>query len=301
MKAIPRFWSAAESEVQTPDGHYWFLRKWGWSDISVQDAAADAQRRLAELLQKVRTGQPLGAHWQYYPRTPLREQILADVTTPDGTLIGMVTRNRYGTDVLNTDALLIADVDLSVAQARRPLWQVTEPNGLLGRLFGRRQVEQAATPEGQRAEQEALMRIQRWAAAHPTWGVHVYRTFAGLRVLVTGADLPAGSQAAKQVLTELESDPVYVVLCATHETYRARLTPKPWRAGHWALTVPWPHRFPRDDKQFEEWVRRYVEQSRSYATCRLVWRAGPVPGPAEQQLLALHDRVTRVGENLPLA
>ncbi|BDZ57667.1 MULTISPECIES: hypothetical protein [Barrientosiimonas] len=299
MKATPRFWSAAESGVETPEGHHWFLRKWGWSDVSVEDAAAQARERLQQVITKVRTGQELG--WDYYPRTPLREPILADVTTPDGTLIAQVTRNRYGTDVLNTDRMLIADVDLAVARRRGPLFQVTEPGGLLGRLFGRRDVEQVAPSADEQAEQAAMLRIQQWAAAHPDWGVHVYRTNAGLRVLVTGADLPAGSAAAEQALNDLRSDPIYVLLCATHETYRARLTPKPWRVRHWALTVPWPHRSPADDRRFQEWITGYVDKSAAYATCRLVWRAGPPPSPAEQQLLALHDQVTRVGQQLPLA
>ena len=76
---------------------------------------------------------------------------------------------------------------------------------LLGRLFGRRDVEQVAPSADEQAEQAAMLRIQQWAAAHPDWGVHVYRTNAGLRVLVTGADLPAGSAAAEQALNDLDT------------------------------------------------------------------------------------------------
>ena len=44
--------------------------------------------------------------------------------------MGVITRNRYGAEVLNTDAVLIADIDLP-EPVRLP------GQGLLGRLFGR--------------------------------------------------------------------------------------------------------------------------------------------------------------------
>ena len=49
----------------------------------------------------------------------------------------------------------------------------------------------------------------------------MYRTAAGLRVLVTGAAAPPSSDRARALLTELGADPLYVELCATHDSYRA--------------------------------------------------------------------------------
>ena len=51
--------------------------------------------------------------------------------------------------------------------------------------------------------------------------MRVYRTAAGLRVLVTGAGAPPRSDRARELLTELSADPLYVELCATHDCYRA--------------------------------------------------------------------------------
>ena len=90
------------------------------------------------------------------------------------------------------------------------------------------------------AESLACEPVWEFARRHPDLGVRVYRTAAGLRVLVTGASAPPASDRARELLTELGSDPLYVELCSTHDSYRARLTPKPFRVGERALSVSWP-------------------------------------------------------------
>ncbi len=52
---------------------------------------------------------------------------------------------------------------------------------------------------------------------------------------------------------------------------------------------------------YEEWVSEYDGRASGHAVCRLVSASGPVPGPDEQRLVALHDARCRVGERLPLA
>ena len=151
------------------------------------------------------------------------------------------------------------------------------------------------------AESLACEPVWEFARRHPDLGVRVYRTAAGLRVMVTGAASPPSSDRARALLTELGSDPLYVELCATHDSYRARLTPKPFRVGARALSVSWP----------------FVDEGARGATrsgCRSTtvvprgtrsagWSApqGREPGPDEQRLVALHDARCRVGERLPLA
>lgn len=287
MRSLPRFWAHVDGGVTTAEGQPLALRLWGWSTTSVQDAARVAAQRLEQAAANARAGADLG---RYYPRLPLREEVLADVNAPDGTLLAVVTRNRYGAEVLNTDLVLIADLDLPPAPAT--------PGGLIGRLLGRRPDPHA----GQAADDAAHGRIDAFALTHPELGVHTYRTAAGLRVFVTGGDLPPGTPAAGRVLTALESDPVYVMLCSTHQTYRARLTPKPWRCGiTGGMPVPWPYESPGAAERAHRWLGRYEAASAGWATCRLVSRRGPAPDPSEQQVLALHDAVTRCIEELPLA
>lgn len=325
MKPLPQFWTDATAKVSAPDGKEFLLTLYGWSTASIAEAAQVARRRLEEAAAAVRAGREL-THGGYYPRTPLREEILTEVTGSDGALIAAITRNRYGAEVLNTDAVLIADVDLpqgSGRGARRDRRDRgseqgedrTEPKGgFFTRLLRRRSTADlvaapdprpsgAVTPEASAAVTgagaAALTTIETVAAKHPQWGFRTYRTAAGLRVIVTGSELLPGSPEAEQLLRELDSDPLYVTLCTTHETYRARLTPKPWRVGHRALTVTYPYEQLED--LLQAWVQQYTSTSEGYATCSLVASTGPAPDPVAQQVLDLHDRRARAGAELPLA
>lgn len=282
MRPIPRFWASQEDTVDTPRGRF-RLKMWGWSHTSLAEAAGVARDRIALL---VREGGTLPDD-QYYPRAPLREEILEEIHGPDGALLGVITRNRYGAAVLNTDAVLIADVDVAEARTRTM-------SGLLGRLFGR-----PSTPAASQEDQARAV-IQRFAAAHPEWGVQVHRTFGGFRVMVTGTGAGPTNPVAAYILKELSSDPIYVTLCATHETYRARLTPKPWRIGLRAMNDSWP-RSPEAQQQAEQWIARYQQLSSGYAVCRREVVLGPPPSPDEALVLSRHDELTRADSALPLA
>ena len=129
------------------------------------------------------------------------------------------------------------------------------------------------------AESLACEPVWDFARRHPDLGVRVYRTAAGLRVLVTGAAAAPSSDRARELLTELASDPLYVELCATHDSYRARLTPKPFRVGEVALPVRWPFVDEAAKERYEEWVSEYDGRSSGHAVCRLISASGPEPGP----------------------
>lgn len=322
VKPLPRFWTDATGQARSPDGKEFFLTLYGWSTSSIAEAAQVARRRLEEATAAVRAGREL-TRGAYYPRTPLREEILTEVTGEDGALIAAITRNRYGAEVLNTDAVLIADVDLPQPpdrnapreRANRQAGRRTEPkNGFFGRLFGRRSTaELIGASEPQQAgaasladpadvngaETAALATIEAVAGRHPQWGFRTYRTAGGLRVIVTGSRLMPGSPEAEQLLRELDSDPLYVTLCATHESYRARLTPKPWRVGHRALTVTYPYE--QLARSVTRWLQKYTSASEGYATCSLVSSTGPAPDAVAQQVLDVHDQRTRPEAGLPLA
>ena len=304
MRPVPKFWTTVEGEAVAPQGRRLRLRMWGWSTTSLAEAAAVAADRLGAAAAKVAGGQEL-AHWAYYPRMPLRELTLAQIISPDEALLAVITRNRYGVDVLNTDHLLIADVDLPQEPAS-PTWRAPQRSssggGWLSRLLGRTPGPEPAPQQPEPvppAETEALQRIAGFASAHPELGVHTYRTAAGLRVLVTGGDLPPGTPAAEAVLEALASDPIYVRLCSSHLTYRARLTPKPWRVGHRPLTVSWP--YAERAEEVQAWLREYAGRSASSVTTRNLSVTGPPPSPEELQVIEWHDRATGASTDLPLA
>lgn len=283
---IPRFWAAVDGSDTGPQGRR-FRRAWGWSQTSTAEALAVAQERLRAALASVRSGTRVGG---YYPRTPLREPII-DETLVDGEQAYAVTRNRYGAEVLNTDRVLIADVDLPSPESSP---------GLFRRLFRRSAPEE---PGGEPAAVvERLDRISRWALDNPSLGVIVYRTASGLRVFVTGISSPATSAVGDQVLADLDADPIYRELCRANETFRARLTPKPWRLpGLKAPRDRWPFPDDRAERRFERWLTSYSAASTGYAVCRRLAAYGPPPSSLEAQILALHDDRTRVSTPLPLA
>ena len=71
-----------------------------------------ADERLAQALDRVAREGGLPTGHGYYPRMPLREPVLEEVDAASGALLGVVTRNRMGCEVLCTDLLFIADVDV---------------------------------------------------------------------------------------------------------------------------------------------------------------------------------------------
>ncbi|WP_022918630.1 hypothetical protein [Ruania albidiflava] len=323
MDPLPQHWTTAEDHVQGPDGRRYALRVWGWSARSMAEAADVARDRVAELVERVRQGGPLRRD-SYYPRLPLREEVLTEIRDADGALVAAITRNRYGALVLNTDRLLIADVDSPEGEraARRAVRKVRadrERGGSLGRLVGRllgrsgpaehmfdppATSTSGAVPEDGSDEEPTppeLTRIDTFAQAHPELGVHVYRTAAGYRVLITGADAAPDSEQAAAIMRELASDPVYVTLCATHRTYRARLTPKPWRVGLPALTARWPWQDARTADRAFRWQARYTEACAGSAVCQKVRDARREPRPEEGLVLDAHDRAVLGAPGAPLA
>lgn len=270
MREVPRHWQPASEQVEH-EGRRFPLRVWGWSLDSPADAATRARYRLSAAVEQLTRG---GSGFDYYPRSPLREEVLHEVRDDSGGLVAAVTRNRMGAQVLNTDTLLIADVDLPRPRRRG--------------LFRRREEDPGTA---------ARQRIDAWAAAHPDRGVRTYRTAAGLRVLVTGA--PAGTPDL-ETLVALGSDDLYVRLCGQHETYRARLTPKPHRVGMPRIPVAWPWDA-EQEQSARSWLEHYATSGRDTAVCELLTATGPPPTGRQAELVELHDRATAATSGRALA
>jgi hypothetical protein len=287
---IPRFWSVVEGSDTGPHGERLFRRVWGWSMSSAADALAVAHEELRSALANVRSGTRSGG---YYPRKPLREPIV-DETVVDGEQVLVVTRNRYGAEILNTDRLLIADVDIPELDGRTT-------DGWLRRMFRRSKAEGDPLAEPAPVV-ERLGKLENWAGANPSLGVIVYRTASGLRVFVTGVAEPATSAYGEHILTELEADPIYRELCRANGTFRARLTPKPWRLpGLKAPRERWPFADGSAERRFQRWLAAYEAAARDYAVCRRLTAYGLVTSALESQIIQLHDDRTRVPTLLPLA
>ena len=124
--------------------------------------------------------------------------------------------------------------------------------------------------------------------------MRLYRTFAGLRAIVTHDVMDPQSTAALDVLKQLGSDPLYIKLCKAQECFRARLTPKPWRCG----CIPNPLRHPITDQKlllwYERWKEDYETRQAQFATCRFLGPLGnPFVHPDAVRIVELHDFTTR--------
>jgi len=275
---IPRFWARAEGAATDRDGRHLALRLWGWSQESAAEALELAKQRVAEVTSRLAGAGGTNAYL-YGARQPLREEIVRYLVS-EGAGESVITRNRYGALVLNTARVPFIDVD------------AVAPSGLSGLkwLFGR---GPAVDP--------TLERIREACGRHPHHAFRVYRTHAGYRVLVTNAVLDPASDEATGFLNGFDADPAFVMLCRQQRSFRARLTPKPWRIG---VKAP-PGQHPRDpaaQAAFGAWLLTYETASRAFATCQFVEATGPALPSAEARAVAEeHDRTTRAVETLPLA
>ena len=261
---------------------------WGWSEISVDDARRRGSERADAVVERFLSGEAPN-RYGYGDDRPFREPLLEEMKDGDGSRLAVVSRNSYGSLVLNTTDVMFVDVDLR-----------TRPEGLLKslrRLFG----GGGPTPREQ-AESAALDRLRRAASLDSSMGVRVYRTHSGLRYLMTHRSIDPTAEVSLQFMAELGADPLYIRLCQTQACYRARMTPKPWRCGVPALNVSYPWREAEDVAAVGRWVERYEAASAGYATCSLVEEIGSSPiDPDILRVVEFHDRTTGVGSRQPLA
>src|SRR5262249_45134428 len=249
---IPKFWFRKEGTVAKRDGGELSLMAWGWSETSRAEAGTVAAQRFGSLVDRVKQGLDLPKGYAYGTR-PMREEILEELQAPDGNLHGLLTRNSYGSVVLNAAQTMFIDVDL-------PEGALQEKKGWIGSKGG-----------GAAAGVESLRQKLTGASSG---SFRIYRTAAGLRVLATDHLYAPKSGDADRVMQAVGADPAFIQLCHVQESFRARLTPKPWRVG----TKPPPVQFPREhaaeQSQFAEWLGEYEQASSGRATCRFVEAVG---------------------------
>lgn len=271
---FPRFWQRA---VETIPGHPRGEKicAWGWSDESERAALDIAKTRAVKIAGFVAAGKFPQDHYGY--ERPPREPVLEKLPDGNAAAPACVTRNSYGCRVLNSTQFLMADVDF-----RRP----GEGPGLLGgikKLFG---------GSGKHPEEESILaKTESWIRTNGSWGIRVYRTFGGARLLVTHQPMHPKDRQVSQFFDAVGADPQYRRLCSIQESFRARLSPKPWRCGVRRVPGRWPFASAAEESAFEAWRQEYENASRSKSTCRLLATMGR-GGVAQvlEGVLHLHDR-----------
>jgi hypothetical protein len=286
---IPAYWTKGTAEDTDQNGQKASFSCWRSSERSPEDARASAMAAAKRILRIIIGGERPGRY--AYGEVPLREEALEKFANEQGELVAAVTRNAYGSLVLNTDGVMFVDLDFPPASFGETI------QFFFKRLFNK----SATSPESQR-ESEITRRLERFLADKPQWGLRLYRTRAGLRALATHDLFDPAAESTLAMLRSVGCDPLYVQLCKTQKSFRARLTPKPWRCGVTTNPVRWP--FENDDQQrrFERWQSDYALRQSKYATCRFLGTLGNGRlHPEVARIVDVHDKSTRCQEPLQLA
>jgi hypothetical protein len=282
---FPRFWAKERGSVPKGWRGKLLFECWGWSDVSQADAEKMAREKAERIAQHLRATQRPPDRYGYGTR-PLREEVLRAIKGSDGSLVAAITRNQYGCLVLNTARAMFVDIDVG---------ELEIPQNRAFSFFRKAKtvsVDDVIGPHVQRVEQ--------WTANRPDWSWRIYRTRAGLRLLATHS--PIDVAAAESIFEALGADPLYRKLCANQKSYRARLTPKPWRIDHSKGRVQWPWPNAKAEASFKVWETKYLQKSADYATCRFLKVAGSgATHPELAHISEVHDQATQAHTSLALA
>jgi len=283
---FPRYWAKASIDGPGRLGKTVNVLAWGWSDVSTDDALRHATERARALLPRIPPVPGTARQQAYYGDRPFREPILEDLSK--GPIKALITRNSLGCEVLNTDCAAFADIDFDPPRL-----------GFFQSLFGgRKKVVEAQTLW----EQETLEKLRQVQSGARSLSFRVYRTAGGLRLLIVSRLLPGDNAEAEKWLVAVGSDPLYLRLCHNQKSYRARLTPKPWRCGLKQLKVQFPWATEPEQKRFEKWLASYQSKCTTFAVCDYIETIGlDKPAPELKSIIVLHDERTSVGKGFPLA
>lgn len=323
---VPRFW--AEARVQHREkGRQITVRRFGWSTQDQAGAQAMADTRAAEALGRLLAGEKLARRELKIPYNgaegvPIREEIVAE----HGDVV--ITRNSYGALCLNTPDVLFADVDFQpelpektgcalfaalvllsilsgvIFQSLALFFVFVIGGGLLGAWL---------VPIGYRlllklgggSEKIARRRLAEFLTVNSDWKVRLYRTPAGYRVLAMHGTLSPTAPEVASLFKVLKCDPIYVQMCQRQQSFRARVSAKPWRIGISDHLRPRPGVWPVRDEAMparRRWIEAYQAKAAGFAACRFEAELGQ--GPVHEKVRVvqqLHDQLCRAESNLPIA
>lgn len=324
---VPQYWAEAR-EQHRQQGKQFTIRRFGWSDISAQEAQANAELRAKDALQRLISGEKLERREPKVPYNgadgiPIREEILAR----HGETI--ITRNIYGAHCLNTPNVFFADVDFSETTPPRIvligiglgavisaavlffLGYTLLKSALILCLMtavsvrGAEAIHRSIMKSKGGPEKAARLRVLKFLAKYPEWNFRIYRTPAGLRLLATHRTFDPEEPAVYDCFNALGTDPMYSRMCRNQKCFRARVSPKPWRIGIGGHIKPRPGVWPVKPERMAErqiWISKYEATALSFASCRLIDTVGS--GFSHPDVLAvqeLHDRLSKAGSDLVIA
>ena len=322
---VPQYWAEGRVKARRQRRQV-TVRRWGWSDLSQEDAQAKADARAREALAHLQSGEKLARRepkvaYNGAEGVPIREEVLSR----HGETV--ITRNAYGAQCLNTPHVFFADIDLpeasrgtlgcliflagAIAAAAMGItlhslaWALGPLATAQLAWWGVKAWRRSQTPKRMlREETAARSRVEQFAKTHPDWHLRLYRTPRGFRVLVLHRKFDPSEPAVLECFKALNTDLVYVRMCQRQRCFRARVSPKPWRIGVRTHIRPRPGVWPINPERMpvrQAWVEQYEQAARQYASCRFVVAlGGGRVDPEAHAVQVLHDQMCRATTTLPL-
>lgn len=324
---VPDHWAEARCQHRAA-GKQVTIRRYGWSELSEIDAQAKAQARADDALQRVLAGEKLIRRepklaYNGADGVPIREEVLARHGEH------VITRNAYGAHCLNSPNALFADIDFTTEKSATSVFltfavlaALTIPVGTYYKSWGvsltlllvslvvagsmaELVIRLIAKARGGQ-ERTAQRRLADFVAQNPTWGIRVYRTPAGLRLLVTHQTFEATSTEVQRFFKAVSADPMYIRMCTNQRCFRARLTAKPWRIGIAAHMRPRPGIWPVRAQHMavrNAWIANYETKAADFAACRFIGSLGSgIVHASIAPVIDLHDSASgALADSMPLA
>lgn len=260
---IYQYWTLSKQKILI-DGVPQEITCYGGSNLSMEDARRAAMEKAQKIQRKIAGEKHLFEEYE----SEIREELLQTIDSRN-----MITRNRYGARVLNTETMLILDID--------------KPRSAGGGLAGLFKKKDARSPK----EQIFGMVKTLATTKYQNLAFRIYETYQGARVIVLGRDFDPRDPQIKKLMDEFNCDPLYTLLCVKQGCFRARLTPKPSRMRFRGYKVKYPRE--GDDSEFQRWVSEYESVCRNFSVCKLIEQVGS--GQTVNDVVRLHDDVTGVG------
>lgn len=274
---IPKYWAKKTIQVHShPSINE--TSCWGYSLESMRDAEKMAEEKAMNAAEKLSAQGMLDKY--LYSDRPMREEIIEE--TGDSHII---TRNSYGALVLNSSGVMFVDID-----------EKKHGQGFIEKLLSIIGLKKAVPVS------DINFKIDSLLSENPGWGLRLYETFKGYRIIVTHDLFDPTDKNITSRLEKIGADSLYLKLCKAQECFRARLSPKPWRIG---MGLP-PGKYPRESHNHENflcsWLPQYDKLSAGFSICRFIGEFGVKNMHREvEKIVMMHDEMCKVNSGLPLA
>lgn len=323
---VPLYWAQAERQI-AQDNSRLKIRRFGWSDDNEAAAQQHAEDRLNDAIEQIATGEETllrepKVAYNGADGLPIREEIISRHDD------AVVTRNGYGALCLNTPNILFADVDAPATSScsiyfytlfvyaaaygfvafnypdARSIWLFLLGSLFFVTIFGS-SWHWAADRLAGNPKDVARRRIEKFSRRSPNWGLRLYETPLGWRILVTHSTFDPRSDEVSSFFREIGTDPVYVRMCFNQNCFRARVSPKPWRIGIDGHLRPRPGVWPVSAERLPDrvrWVRDYDAKAKRFAACRFDASFGnPRTCPEAAAIIRVHDSLSGATSSDPIA